>query len=89
MDKIVRIGMDTSKNVFQLHGVNEEEEPVLRRKLRRAQMGSLLSRLSPTIVGIEAGRSSAPLGTYVYGDGPRGQDHGPAVRRTVCQARQE
>jgi transposase len=55
MDRIVRIGMDTSKNVFQLHGVNEEEEPVLQRKLRRAQMISFMTRLTPTVVGIEAG----------------------------------
>jgi transposase len=55
MDKIFRIGMDTSKNVFQLHGVNNAEEPILRRRLRRAQMVPFMSRLSPTIVGIEAG----------------------------------
>jgi hypothetical protein len=30
MDHIIRIGMDTSKHVFQLHGVNAAEEPVLR-----------------------------------------------------------
>jgi len=30
MDKIIRIGMDTSKTVFQLHGVNAAEQPVLR-----------------------------------------------------------
>jgi transposase len=35
MEQITRIGMDTSKHVFQLHGVNAAEEPVLRRKLRR------------------------------------------------------
>ena len=33
MDKIIRIGMDTSKHVFQLHGVNAAEQLVLRRKL--------------------------------------------------------
>ena len=38
MDHIIRIGMDTSKHVFQLHGVNAAEEPVLRRKLRRNDM---------------------------------------------------
>jgi hypothetical protein len=27
--------LDTSKHVFQLHGVNSAEEPVLRKKLRR------------------------------------------------------
>lgn len=55
MDEIIRIGIDTSKNVFQLHGVNEAEEPVLRRRFRRAQMIAFMSRISPTIVGIEAG----------------------------------
>ena len=35
MEQISRIGMDTSKHIFQLHGVNSAEEPVLRKKLRR------------------------------------------------------
>jgi transposase len=38
MDQVVRIGMDTSKHIFQLHGVNAAEEPVLRKKLRRQDM---------------------------------------------------
>ena len=38
MDQIIRIGMDTSKHIFQLHGVNAAEEPVLRKKLRRKDM---------------------------------------------------
>ena len=35
MDQISRIGMHTSKHIFQLHGVNAAEAPVLRKKLRR------------------------------------------------------
>ena len=54
MDRIVRIGMDTSKQVFQLHGVNQAEEPCLRRKLSRSQMIAYMSRLEPTVIGIEA-----------------------------------
>ncbi len=38
MKPIARIGMDTSKNVFQLHGVDDAEEPTLRRQLRRREM---------------------------------------------------
>ncbi|MDB5404493.1 MAG: family transposase, partial [Rhodopila sp.] len=38
MEQISRIGMDTSKHVFQLHGVNAAEAPVLRKKLRRKEM---------------------------------------------------
>ena len=48
MDKITRIFIDTSKSVFQLHGVNAAEAPVLRRKLRRSQMLEFFSLLDPT-----------------------------------------
>ena len=35
MEQISRIGMDTSKRFFQLHGVNAAETVILRKKLRR------------------------------------------------------
>ena len=54
MDTIVRIGMDTSKNVFQLHGVDEGEAVVLRRQLRRPEMVRFFEKLPPTLVAIEA-----------------------------------
>jgi transposase len=54
MDKIIRIGMDTSKTVFQLHGVNAAEQPVLRKKLPRKAMIDFFRHLEPTVVGIEA-----------------------------------
>ena len=38
MERIDRIGMDTSKHFFQLHGVNTAEKVVLRKKLRRKTM---------------------------------------------------
>jgi len=58
MEAIIRIGMDTSKHVFQMHGVNEAEEPVLRRRLRRSQILEFMKGLDPTIIGIEAGGAS-------------------------------
>lgn len=54
MDNITRIGMDTSKNVFQLHGVNAAEEPVLRKKLTRSRMIEFFKSQPPTVVAIEA-----------------------------------
>jgi transposase len=54
MESVIRIGMDTSKHVFQLHGVNEREQPVLRRKLRRKEMITFFEKLPPTVVAIEA-----------------------------------
>src|SRR4051812_21422984 len=46
--------MDTSKHIFQLHGVNAAEEPVLRKKLRRKEMFAFFERLAPTVIAIEA-----------------------------------
>lgn len=54
MDHISRIGMDTSKRVFQLHGVNAAEQPVLRRKLGRAALHAFFAKLPPTVVALEA-----------------------------------
>jgi len=52
--KIIRIGMDTSKSVFVLHGVDAAEQPILRRKLRRKQVLEFFAKLEPTKVGLEA-----------------------------------
>ena len=46
--------MDTSKHVFQLHGVNASDEVVLRRKLRRKEMVAFFEKLAPTVIAIEA-----------------------------------
>ena len=54
MDKIIRIGMDTSKHVFQLHGVNAGEKPGLRKKMRRREMIDFFTICPPTLVAIEA-----------------------------------
>lgn len=54
MDQIIRIGMDTSKHFFQLHGVDAAERPVLRRKLRRSEVVAFFTRLPPTVIGMEA-----------------------------------
>ena len=48
MEQITRIGMDTSKHIFQLHGVNKAEEPMLRKKLRRKEMVKFFEELPPT-----------------------------------------
>ena len=51
---IIRIGLDTSKHVFQVHGVSENEQPVLRRQLRRGEVEKFFAKLAPTRIGIEA-----------------------------------
>ena len=54
MTKIIRIGIDTSKSVFVLHGVDAAEQPVLRKKLRRSQVLEFFAKLEPTKIGLEA-----------------------------------
>jgi transposase len=54
VEQIIRIGMDTSKHIFQLHGVDGAERPVLRKRLGRKQMVAFFAKLPPTVIGIEA-----------------------------------
>jgi len=54
VNQISRIGMDTSKHIFQLHGVDAAEQPVLRRRLRRKEMVAFFAKLPPTVIGMEA-----------------------------------
>jgi transposase len=52
--QIIRIGMDTSKHIFQLHGVDAAEQVVLRKRLGRKQMVAFFAKLPPTVIGMEA-----------------------------------
>lgn len=54
MEQIIRIGMDTSKHIFQLHGVDAAERPMLRRRFGRKQMVAFFTKQPPTVIGIEA-----------------------------------
>jgi transposase len=49
-----RIFIDTSKSIFQLHGVNAAEAVVVRRRVRRGQVLEYFAELAPTTVGLEA-----------------------------------
>src|SRR5436853_7357313 len=62
MGKIIRIGIDTSKSVFVLHGVDENELPVLRKRLRRSQVLAFLATLEPTKIGLGPGSASSQGG---------------------------
>src|SRR3954453_20003502 len=53
-NRLAELGMDRSKHIFQLHGVNAAEKPVLRRKLRRKEMVSFFEKLPPVVIAIEA-----------------------------------
>jgi transposase len=54
MEQIIRVGLDTSKHVFQVHGVDGSERVVLRRQLSRGQVEKFFAGLAPALVGLEA-----------------------------------
>ena len=41
-------------NIFQIHGINSQGEPVVRKALRRSQMLPFFAKIQPCLVGIEA-----------------------------------
>ncbi len=49
-----RVAIDTSKAVFTLHGIDQNDRPVLRINLRRAQMIPFFTKLVPTEIAMEA-----------------------------------
>ena len=54
--KLIRIGVDLAKNVFQVHGVDRLEKAVWRKKLSRAEwLKAVLAKIEPgTEIGMEA-----------------------------------
>ena len=54
--KLIRVGVDLAKNIFQLHGVDRSEKTVWRRKLVRGDwIKALLDRVEPGCeIGMEA-----------------------------------
>lgn len=54
--KVIRVGVDLAKNVFQVHGVDTEERPVWQRSLKRGVwLKELVKRVEPGAeIGMEA-----------------------------------
>lgn len=52
--KICVLGIDLAKQSFQLHGVDENEEPVLKKSLSRQKLMGFIANLSPCLIGLEA-----------------------------------
>ena len=93
MGKLTRIGLDTSKNVFQLHGVDDSEQLALKRKVRRHDFGKFFGSLSRVQVGMEACGAShhwarelqalreLPYALYTFRKSPRQYHPKPAGLR--------
>ena len=54
MNKLSVIGLDLAKNVFQVHGINEDGDIVVRKQFKRREVLRYFARLEPCLVGMEA-----------------------------------
>jgi transposase len=52
--KITVLGIDLAKNVFQLHGVDEQGNVVVRKQLARSKLIAFVAQLEPCRIGMEA-----------------------------------
>ncbi len=49
------VGIDLAKQVFQVHGVDDAGRPVLKERLRRAELRAFFAELAPPcLIGMEA-----------------------------------
>lgn len=52
--KTTTVGLDLAKNVFQVHGVDEAGDVIVRKTLRRRQVMPFFEGLEPCLIGMEA-----------------------------------
>ena len=53
--QVTIVGLDISKQVFQLHGVSTDGKVAVRKRLRHSQVAAFIAQLPPCLIGIEAG----------------------------------
>ena len=51
---VVTIGLDIAKSIFQVHGVDDVANTVLRRRLGRADLLPFFAKQPPCVIGMEA-----------------------------------
>ena len=100
--KLIRVGIDLAKNVFQVHGVDRSEKQVWRRRLRREEWIKVVhERVEPGCeIGMEAcggahhwARELQKLGYRVKLIAPqfvkpyvKGNKHDAADAEAICEA---
>ena len=58
MQRVTTIGLDIAKSVFQVHGVDKDDNVIIRRQLKRRYVLAFFQKLPPCLIGIEACASS-------------------------------
>ena len=54
MQAVKTIGLDIAKSVFQVHGIDAEDNVIIRRQLKRRYVLTFFQKVPPCLVGIEA-----------------------------------
>ena len=54
MQQVTTVGRDLAKSLFQVHGVDAQGRPVLKRRLSRAKVLEFFATLPACLVGLEA-----------------------------------
>jgi transposase len=99
--QISTIGLDLSKRVFQVHGVDAKGAAVIRKRLRRSEVLGFFEKLAPCVVGLEAcgaahhwarelralGHDARPMApSYVKPYLKRGKKNDAADAEAICEA---
>jgi len=99
--QISTIGLDLSKRVFQVHGVDAKGATVIRKRLRRSEVLGFFEKLAPCVVGLEAcgaahhwarelralGHDARPMApSYVKPYLKRGKKNDAADAEAICEA---
>jgi transposase len=51
---VTTVGLDLAKHVFQVHGIDQDGQVLIRRQLRRGELIGFFRRLPPCVIGMEA-----------------------------------
>jgi transposase len=58
MKRVTTIGLDLAKRVFQAHGIDENGQVVVEKRIQRSEVLTWFAKLAPCLVGIESCASS-------------------------------
>lgn len=54
VNNVTTVGIDLAKNVFSLHGVDQQGREILRRTVRRGELLAVVAQLPGCLIGLEA-----------------------------------
>jgi transposase len=87
--KILTVGLDIAKQIFQAHGVDRTGKVVLRKRLRRAEVSSFFAGVEPCLIGLEAGGGAHYWFSSVELTGAHGTPDRAAVCKALCEVAEE